>query len=294
MEEDIKKYIKEALSSGATKEEIKKVLKDNGWDDNKIESVFLEDSSKEETILQPPLPSSSPPSEKPSTPVEFPKPNLSGEESSFCRYCGTPFKKDATYCPYCGKGVFSSEETPVNQSISSLPKKDRSGFAITSLVLGILSLIFGPITGIPALIFGIIGIKSTKKNLAIVGIIMSIIFGIVLFILGLIFLASLNRAKDIARDSRIKSSMRQIRSSAVIYYSENNSYEGLEKDFNLSRLESEIKQNGGQSFSINASSSSYCSEVMLPSKKWFCIDSNFSAKEHESDPPCSKNKISCE
>ena len=76
---------------------------------------------------------------------------------------------------------------PTNQNT-----KDKGGFAVASLVLGIVSYVVccvGPITQILAVIFGIIGIKSSKKGLAIAGIILGaigIVSSIVIFIFSFI------------------------------------------------------------------------------------------------------------
>lgn len=60
------------------------------------------------------------------------------------------------------------------------PKKDRAGFAIASLVVGILSLCPGfyiiccgwPLA-LAAIVLGILGIKSSRRTLAIVGIVLA-------------------------------------------------------------------------------------------------------------------------
>lgn len=58
-------------------------------------------------------------------------------------------------------------------------QKDNSGFAIASLILGILGVIpcccANIVPAVLALIFGIIGLKSSKKGMAIAGIILSVI-----------------------------------------------------------------------------------------------------------------------
>lgn len=57
------------------------------------------------------------------------------------------------------------------------PKKEKKGFCIASLVLGIVALVFFCLwyisipCGILAIIFGILGIKSTNKGMAIAGLI---------------------------------------------------------------------------------------------------------------------------
>ena len=73
------------------------------------------------------------------------------------------------------------------------PKKDKKGFCIAALVLGIAALIFFCIwyisipCGILAIIFGILGIKSKTKGMAIAGLITGSI-GLVISTVILIFL----------------------------------------------------------------------------------------------------------
>lgn len=68
-----------------------------------------------------------------------------------------------------------------NDASTQIQKKDYFGLAIASLVLGILSLLawYFPICGLPisilALIFGIISLNSSKRGLAIAGIVLSVI-----------------------------------------------------------------------------------------------------------------------
>lgn len=75
------------------------------------------------------------------------------------------------------------------------PKKDRKGFCIASMVLGIVALVFFCIwyisipCGILAIIFGILGVKSTNKGMAIAGLVTgSIGLIITTFIIIMIFI----------------------------------------------------------------------------------------------------------
>ncbi len=77
------------------------------------------------------------------------------------------------------------ENTPV--------QKDNSGLAITSLVLGIVGLFASPhLIGFPiqivGIVMGVLGKKSTKRGMAITGLILSII-GVVFSIINIIFSA---------------------------------------------------------------------------------------------------------
>jgi predicted RNA-binding Zn-ribbon protein involved in translation (DUF1610 family) len=116
----------------------------------------------------------------------------------YCTSCGKSIKKDASTCPFCG----------VQQDRNArLFKKDKKGLAKASLILGIIGSLFGiaqinallttPIEGsvgpalfpfilaanIIALIFAVKGFNSTKKGMAIAGLILSIV-GIVTLIIS--------------------------------------------------------------------------------------------------------------
>lgn len=85
--------------------------------------------------------------------------------------------------------------------VESLPKDTISGFAVTGLVLGIISVLLcwipflDLLLGILAFIFSIIGFKkSTKQGVAIAGIIfssISILVGLVLTFIGAIILSAI-------------------------------------------------------------------------------------------------------
>lgn len=72
-------------------------------------------------------------------------------------------------------------------------KKDRKGFCIASMVLGIVAMVFFCLwyisipCGILALIFGILGVKSTNKGMAIAGIVTGAIGLLISFLIIVIF-----------------------------------------------------------------------------------------------------------
>lgn len=81
---------------------------------------------------------------------------------------------------------------PIQMQYQAPVKKDNKGLAVASLVLGIISIVFaifcccipyiGVLCGILAIIFGIVGIKSSGKTMAIVG----LCLGIATLLLGII------------------------------------------------------------------------------------------------------------
>lgn len=88
------------------------------------------------------------------------------------------------------------EETQTKEAQE--PKKNKKGFCIASMVLGIVALVFFCLwyisipCGILAIIFGILGLKSVNRGMAIaglvtgsIGLIISTLIIIILFIFGL-------------------------------------------------------------------------------------------------------------
>ncbi len=129
----------------------------------------------------------------------------------FCKNCGTELKDGAAFCHKCGTAVTMPKaepavaentaekteakvmfDTPAANNTENVapiyqmpqytapveePQDDKKGFSVASLVLGIVSLLpcccVNFITAILAVIFGILGIKSSNKTLSIVGIILA-------------------------------------------------------------------------------------------------------------------------
>lgn len=126
----------------------------------------------------------------------------------YCKYCGNELKEGADFCLSCGKLI---EKEPTYNNTTTKVSKKGLGFAITSLTLGIIGIIwtfimlvgiemgvetlvvelsyqeyqvpyvvgyyigytlFSLTPGLLALIFGIISVKKQKRGMAITGIIL--------------------------------------------------------------------------------------------------------------------------
>ncbi len=98
-----------------------------------------------------------------------------------CPFCAEMIQEAAIICRHCGRSLTENQ-------IMHQPK-NNSGLAITSFAIGIFCLIawFLPICGFPisvtGLILGILSMGSSKRNLAITGIVLSTI-GLVLTIIN--------------------------------------------------------------------------------------------------------------
>ncbi len=139
----------------------------------------------------------------------------------YCKVCGKKLPDDAVRCDECGTpvdGASAEDSYSQNQTNGGFYQDNRNqyseyseysqepvyerqsgarrGFAITSLVLGIVGLVgiccsfmtwgvLSILLGIAGLIFGILGLKSQSRGMAIAGIVMAVlnlIIGILLIV----------------------------------------------------------------------------------------------------------------
>lgn len=133
-----------------------------------------------------------------------------------CPYCERSIPSDARVCPNCGEQL--NGDLPAAQpDAQALPKKDRRGFAIASILLAASFLVFlvltyitypvsddigsvfivlaffSPLLSIPGFIFGVKGLRSSRKRLAAVGIGLNVLLFLVLILFGIfMYLISLN------------------------------------------------------------------------------------------------------
>ena len=147
-----------------------------------------------------------------------------------CPYCGANLKPEARFCSQCGADVVQADPIPEafpyaepslpaappepaadepairpqSFSVSDIPnvtavpaaQNDRSGLAIASLVLGVISLCFTivPICSVPMVIIGVVlgfmSTKTSKRGLAIAGIVLNLV-ALLSSILWIIFVGAM-------------------------------------------------------------------------------------------------------
>ena len=132
-------------------------------------------------------------------------------QPTHCKACGQPLPApDAAYCPKCGVLEPSGGAPHAPPPMQPYPQQVYAqsppghGFAITSLVLGIISICtcgWGFLFGTPGVVFGFIAQKHLKRAgaptamatagivLSIVGIVVGVLF--IMFFVGLGFFAAL-------------------------------------------------------------------------------------------------------
>lgn len=105
-----------------------------------------------------------------------------------------------------------------------------SGAAVASLALGIISMCcFGPLTGIPAVILGIVALSAIAQSqgllkgrgMAIGGIVLGAVSIVMIGIMAAIMLPALARAREAARRSSCQNNMKQVALVFKLYANEN-------------------------------------------------------------------------
>ena len=144
----------------------------------------------------------------------------------YCPKCGTENPDDVQLCRSCSWVLTSISITAQN------PNAKTSGLAITSLVLGILSIFTLFLTAIPAIIFGIIGLVKIEKSrgqlkgkgLAIAGIAVpgaSLLFMVPIMMIA-IMIPALTSARAQAQQAVCTTNMSALGKAMYIYASDHN------------------------------------------------------------------------
>lgn len=112
--------------------------------------------------------------------------------------------------------------------------KDGKGLSITSMVLGICSLVLvvwlGFILGIMAIIFAAIGLKRKKNGFAIAGLVTGIIGTVISIFIGfLLIIAIYAGIQQAANDSSVETTAATVQQRAEYYNTAHNSYPSFEQ-----------------------------------------------------------------
>ncbi len=91
-------------------------------------------------------------------------------------------------------------------------------------------------------------------------------------ILSAIVLVSLSGARNRAKDARIQADLNQIRSTAEIFYGDNNTYTGLFASADVVKLTADITSQGGTLVTSTAGTTTYCAYTSLAGAAPYCWD----------------------
>ncbi len=161
--------------------------------------------------------------------------------SSFGASAGTNFRpktktRDAVRCPVCQRELIIPEpKVPPEGDLAELhdyAPSQTSGKAIASLVLGLFTFVFCCLTGIPALIFGILGLNDinnpkkrvTGKGMAITGIVLGGLSMLAVPIQIALLLPAVQAAREAARRAQCVNNQKQIALAISNYESANSKF----------------------------------------------------------------------
>ncbi|MFH0794382.1 MAG: DUF4190 domain-containing protein [bacterium] len=145
----------------------------------------------------------------------------------FCTNCGAQNPDNALHCAKCGSELRGGPAPAPTSAPRTSPK------AIWSLVLGILGLVcFSILTGIPAIVLGILALKDIRRDparlagsgLAIAGIVVGALSTVTVFLLAAIAVPNFLEAQVRSKVSRVKADLRMLATGLESYRVDNNSY----------------------------------------------------------------------
>lgn len=130
-----------------------------------------------------------------------------------CNNCGIEFDDNINVCPNCGTEISTASgnntsDNKVDKKVNEVKKeKDKGGaFAIISLICGIISVFSCGVLCIPetlGIIMGILGIKSKKKVIAVIGIVLSG-FSFIMSIIVILIMVISGGSKDSSGNANIE------------------------------------------------------------------------------------------
>ncbi len=136
--------------------------------------------------------------------------------------------------------------------------------------------------------------KKKKKGFTLIELLVVIA---IIGILASIVLVSLAGARNRAKDARIIADMGQIRSTAEVFYGNNNTYTGLGADTSYTTLIADVTTQGGTmgTLQINGTGTAFCVYATMNSGQFWCVDSTLRSQQYSAAPAtCSGTAWTCQ
>jgi prepilin-type N-terminal cleavage/methylation domain-containing protein len=115
-------------------------------------------------------------------------------------------------------------------------------------------------------------------------------------ILAAIVLVSLSGARNKAKDARVQADLNQVRSTAELFFSDNNTYTNLGSNTSITTIGTDVNSGsagGANAFAITVSldGAKYCASGKLASNtsEYWCVDSSLRSQKINNTTLCSSN-----